>query len=384
MSNYNPMQTLRTFGILLFACMTWTVFIPGFIANYGGVFYEDQLQKLLPKAAATSLNKYRNDQNIKELALQRIDSAIIETAGMLDKNKSHNISNAQLDISKLGALMDAKTKLRAEIDVQKPPISAMPFYLNPQLWLWPAIYVALGTLIFVAKPFQRANSTLDVLRLKQFIGLTISIYLLYEWPLWMRNFLFSGSGRKVFAYPNIDIHPASFYMQEAVILGFCALVATLWITELSRTPQLATHKNHIAITLDKRTARSLSRMLFEWQYRSVVLACGFGFFSNFFWQLVFKYNDQRYVISAINAHILWAISWITISLPLIRSWQKWEEARATAVVSALADDKLPVEAREKIAKSLSDLKPGGFGSLFASVVVAAVSFVLPIAKEIIK
>jgi hypothetical protein len=383
MTNNNPMQTLKIFGILLFACIAWTVFVPGFIANCGGVFYEDQLHKLLPKAAATSLNKYRDDQKIKQIALQRIETAIIETASMLDKH-NNNIANTQLDISTLGALMEAKAKLRAEIDIQKPPISAIPFYLNPQLWLWPAIYVALGTLVFVTKPFHRSISTLDTLRLKQFVWLTISIYILYEWPLWMRNFLFSDSGRKVFAYPNIDIHPASFFMQEAVILGFCALVATLWITELSRTPHSATRKNHIAITLDKRTARSLSRMLFEWQYRSVVLACGFGFFSNFFWQLVFKYNDQRYVISAINAHILWAISWITISLPLIRSWQKWEEARATAVVSALADENLPVEAREKIAKSLSDLRPGGFGSLFASVVVAAVSFVLPIAKEIIK
>ena len=55
---------------------------------------------------------------------------------------------------------------------------------------------------------------------------TSAIYVLYEWPLWARNFIFASHGRTLYAYTNFDIHPGSFIVQEMVIFGFCQLLAS--------------------------------------------------------------------------------------------------------------------------------------------------------------
>ena len=354
MQTQKPFKLLIHFGILLACCLAWTVLIPGFIANQGSVFYADQLRSRLPEEAAISLKKFDDEQIIQEASLKQIEKEIIFTSALFGKSDADSNTLSHDRAATLNALIEAQVKLRNDLVGKKPPISAIPFFLNPQLWLWPAIYLSLGVIIFI---FPSSNDLPGKrVTYPRLLTLSIFIYIFYEWPLWLRNIFFSGPGRKVFAYPNIDIHPASFFMQESIVLGFCILVATLWIKWFNIESLSSADSDKKSLALDIGTARSLSRMLFEWQYRSVILAAGFGFFSNFFWQLVFRYDDQRYMISAINAHIIWVISWIAISLPLIKKWQAWEEARSTAIVAVLANNAAPIDEREKLAKSLERIR----------------------------
>lgn len=127
---------------------------------------------------------------------------------------------------------------------------------------------------------------------------------------------------------------------------------------------------------------TLSDLLFCWQYTSAILAGGFCFFSNFYWQLVIRYQDQRYLVSALTAHLIWLISWIAISLPLVSRWQRWETSRGRAVADILVDQARPANEREQLAQALTDLRPGGFGTLLLSAALAVASFVFPIVKEL--
>ena len=86
--------------------------------------------------------------------------------------------------------------------------------------------------------------------------------------------------------------------------------------------------------------------------------------------------------SAISAHLLWAITWIGISIPLVSTWQRWESDRWRAVVQVESDILIPSEEKERLAKSLKEIQPGGFATLLGSLAVAACSFMLPSVKEL--
>jgi hypothetical protein len=47
--------------------------------------------------------------------------------------------------------------------------------------------------------------------------------------------------------------------------------------------------------------------------------------------LVAKYHDERYILSAFLAHSLWVLTWIFISMPLMKSWNSLKARRSNAI-----------------------------------------------------
>lgn len=203
----------------------------------------------------------------------------------------------------------------------------------------------------------------------------------------MRNFVLSNDGRTVYAYPNVDIHFGSFVAQELVILGFCLLLAVVWLDWIEqfaifRELPPVNDKSHLNL-LSGRVVRDLSSALLKWQIASVVLAFGFLPFTNFFWTLVEGYRDQRYFLSAVVAHGLWALSWSLISLPVLERWRAWKAFYRQAVAQ-LAADSATIEERRFKMDMIVALQPLSTTYLSLSGATAAVSFVLPIVQLFMK
>ncbi|HEX2122863.1 MAG TPA: hypothetical protein VHL59_14625, partial [Thermoanaerobaculia bacterium] len=134
----------------------------------------------------------------------------------------------------------------------------------------------------------------------------------------------------------------------------------------------------LSMALDSSLVNDLASMFAEWQIRSVILAVGFIFFTNFFWTLVARNKDQRYMISAILVHVLWTISWCAISLPLIARWRYWLTVKRRALVDLALYDRPGDEPTKK--EIITDTRP--FSELGFSLAGAAsfASFLLPIVK----
>jgi hypothetical protein len=379
-----PLRFLALAAALLAGSLIWTVFIPGMIAWRDGVFYEEDIQKRLPAEAGMTLEASQRAQRLLRSSTAKLED---QTVALISQIASTSKAEAIPDQTALAAaklLLEIHVQLHAEASHPVQPIVVAPFFLNPQLWLWPAIYFCLGFIAFLLKPAAGSGAA-KATRIRYNILVGCAIYMLYEWPLWARNFIFASHGRTLYAYTNYDIDPASFLMQELVIIGFCLLLARIWLQwySLPAARHRQGSETALAQTFNEAALSNLSDMLFRWQYMSVVLALGFGFFSNFFWRIVFQFHDQRYVISAISAHLLWAVTWIAISLPLVSRWQGWESTRWQAVVEVEIDATLPPAEKDRLTKSLKELQPGGFAALLASAGVAVFTFIFPIAKELI-
>jgi hypothetical protein len=365
---YSPIK-ITAWGILIvFISLLWTLVIPGVVAYAGGVFYREEMLDRLPPIAKTKLDSFTSQQNTRRQKIESIDTMIESSAR----------AGSSTEQSSLWQLRD---RLQKEYESAVPPVSAIPFYLNPQMLLWPAIYICLGWLLFLLKPPLPDGASRPQHYIKVLI-LGFSIYVLYEWPLWMRNIVLSSEGRTVFAYPNIDIHPASFVTQELVIIGFCFLLAALWYQWAnSLRYRIAKLKvpagNALKAALDPKRLEHFSESFVHWQICSITLALGFLFFTNFFWTLVARYNDQRYFLSALTAHLLWGISWIFISLPLIVTWRDWERTRMRALAALVSDAHVTKEKYEATKEVLAEMRPLNRISVSISGIGALVSFVLP-------
>ena len=63
----------------------------------------------------------------------------------------------------------------------------------------------------------------------------------------------------------------------------------------------------------------------------LLVRLGFIYFTTFFWSLVAKYHDQRYVISAFLAHSVWVLTWVFLSMPLLKCWSSLKARRLSAI-----------------------------------------------------
>jgi hypothetical protein len=350
----------------------WTLVIPGIIASNGGVFYRDGILQKIPPAAKEQLKVFDEEQNRLKAQIKAVDDSLSKVT-----------INEPAAVSGLLQLRNHSSELLRN---SMPPISVIPFHLNPQLLLWPSIYISLGCLITIFVPSTSRNIR-TLLRSSWFWTVGILIFVLYEWPLWMRNFVLSNDGRTVYAYPNFDIHPSSFVAQEFVIVGFCLLLSCLWFQRITYysavRSELKTNSSALQQTLRGDEGQQLREMFVQWQLESVVLALGFLFFTNFFWRLVSGYGDQRYLLSAILAHVLWATSWWLISLPVMIKWRHWSQVQRQAIVEIANADSSIDERRLKL-DSLLNLQPLSSVNLSVSAIASAISFVLPIAQLFIR
>jgi hypothetical protein len=365
----DPIRMILTGAVIAGLSLLLTVVIPGIVAASGNVFYQEGVRAKLPQAAQERLRLFEAKKREQEARIAAIDE---------------QLGQARLATEMGGdnGLLAVRKYLQEELQQAVPPISPIAFHLNPQLLLWPAIYTCLGWIIFLLPPTSLRRRRLHLL--PKALGVGVTIYVFYEWPLWLRNFVLSDAGRTVYAYPNFDIHPASFVMQELTILGFCVLLATLWVEWNAHQGVVASEdgavKSVVKTLFDETILQRLADRFVHWLLCSVLLGMGFMFFTNFFWTLVARYGDQRYFLSAVLAHLLWGISWIIISMPMIDTWQRWLRLKRQAIAEISSRSDLSEQMANRLIASAKEVQPFGAFALPISSAGALISFVIPLLK----
>lgn len=352
------------FGLFLISVII-TVVIPGIVSSIGGTFYEKDIRFTLSNNEKFTnqlrlINEYEKQNAILDSHISIIDAKLNSIDGDSLKHLEY-----------FDELVKIKTYLVNEKSISKPPISIIPFYLNPQMLLWLGIFAAFLLLIYLL--IKEASSKFSFS--KNLCLLTFVIYLFYEWPLWVRNFILSNDKRTVYAYPNFDIDKYSFFCQEFIILSFCFLAAILIFVSLDiyNTKRNIINQNsdiHKFLIISSYYSSSYK----NWFINSLILAMGFLSFTNFFWRLVFNYGDQRYIISAVNAHIIWAVCWVAISLNVLKYLQLFEKTKR---------DILRNNPDDKTLKIVMDHQPANNLTIIISGIVSLATFLSPLLKMFI-
>jgi len=355
-------MTIRDFRNIIFLILLSiliTTIIPGLISSAGGTFYLHDIKTKISQSQIDKINIYEQQVSALDGRIKHIDTVL---NSILSANKL--TANASVE-----ELLKLKEKYQNEKQGLKQPIGLIPYYLNPQMLLWLGIYAAFFLLIYLLLKEEHVKLRFS----KRLWGLSFIIYIFYEWPLWVRNFVLSGKGRTVYAYPNFDIDKYSFFYQEFIIYSFC-LLATILITISLQVMD----KKMAAETESTDTNKFLiissyySTAYRNWFIHSVILALGFLSFTGFFWRLVFDYGDQRYIISALNAHVIWALCWIAISLNLLKHMQQFEKCKRDILRNNPDDKTLKIVMEHQPANNLSIIV-SGFASLG--------TFLLPLLKS---
>ena len=321
-------MTLKDFRNILLLVLTSviiTVIIPGVFSFIGGTFYASDIKSKIPKPKFDKLTEFDNHTANLDSQIQRVDNKINTYLTDTERKSAFTIDE----------LIKLKDKLLFEKQNAKPPLSLIPYYLNPQMLLWLGIFAAFFLLIYLLLAEQNTR----IIFTRKLFSFSILVYIFYEWPLWLRNFVLTNKGRTVYAYPNFDIDKYSYFCQEFIIYFFC-LLATILITV-----SLQLYNSKVKVETEENDTNKFlilssyySTAYRNWFIHSTVLALVFLSFTGFFWRLVFAYGDQRYVISALNAHVLWALCWVAISLNLLRYMQQFDKAKRD-ILRSNPDDK---------------------------------------------
>lgn len=358
-------MTLKDFRNILFLVLTSvviTVIIPGIFSSVGGTFYATDIKSKISKSEFDKLTEFDNHIAYLDTQIQRVDNKINTYLTDTEKKSAFTIDE----------LIKLKDKLLFEKQNAKPPLSLIPYYLNPQMLLWLGIYAAFFLLIYLLLAEQK----IKILFTRKLFSFSILVYIFYEWPLWLRNFVLTNKGRTVYAYPNFDIDKYSYFCQEFIIYFFC-LLATILITV-----SLQLYNSKIKVKTEENDTNKFlilssyySTAYRNWFIHSTILALGFLSFTGFFWRLVFAYGDQRYVISALNAHVLWALCWVAISLNLLRYMQQFDKTRRD-ILRSNPDD--------KTLKIVMEHQPANNMTLIISGIASLVTFLLPMLKTLLQ
>jgi hypothetical protein len=114
-----------------------TLFLPGAIATFDGVFYDSGVRNKLPSEAATSLGVFERQRSMLQRSVTSIQTNL----------DAINDKDQQRDFDFYIHLLDERQQ---ELNNLRPPIFVIGFFLSPQMLLWPAVYTSLGCLLFAS------------------------------------------------------------------------------------------------------------------------------------------------------------------------------------------------------------------------------------------
>lgn len=350
------------------ASLLLTLFVPGYLAYRHNVFYAEDVSKKIMGPEGARLADFEAK---KKLLSQQIEANVSNLAAYagIGQQKDFEFNKSLL------------AERAAALDALKQPIFPVGFFLSGTMLLWPALYTSLGCLLIC---FRTDHFLIDPKRRWRHCLLAgVTLYIFYEWPLWVRNFVLGRHARTVYYFTNFDIDPRSFYIQEAIILGLCLLVATVWVRwaefanliDIKRESSFSTSESYLNVEMVLKFQRHFQ----EWVLSSIVLGLGFVYFTSFYWSLVVTYHDVRYLLSAILAHSMWILTWIFLSLPLVRCWICIRRRRLVAMDRLLkASQGLPREGEQKTFEALDKLEAIAGVRLSVAGGGAVISLFLPI------
>jgi hypothetical protein len=367
-------KAILSIGIWLVVVIL-VVVLPGCIAFYGGGFDERGIIKKLKEPIKTQYKEYQQDIESVSKSIEIIYSNLNRLDSQDSTQEIHKL------VDDLKSLEDFRNGM-----LSSPPIKIMPFYpLRQSTFVLAGLIYVLCLLVFVFKDDE--HSTTDKLFTSNTFLLTIFIYFVYESPLWIRNIL-QSPGRKIFAPPNYDINPASFFAQEASTLLCMYLLSACWLN-WSRESKIAKTKalriSNQAPVLDSSLAEQVTDIYVKWLWQSFLVGIGFFNLVYFYWLVVENMNDYRYIPSAIIAHLLWGVSWVLLSAPLFWIWGAWHTNRLRIIADLTKLN--PNSSKDRIEstiKIMSQLEPMSGLSSKLGWLGAVISFLLPLLLNFIK
>jgi hypothetical protein len=146
---------------------------------------------------------------------------------------------ATAQASESAALATAHHELVAYLADLKPPVYVGGYYLNHTMFLWPAIDAALLWLIFLFDD-GLPRKLLTPKWLLQTVAGAVGLHTVYNWTIWVRNFVAPQDGRRVFVCENADISLPCFLVQEFNTFVFSILLCTAWRSWVRRAQLIRT------------------------------------------------------------------------------------------------------------------------------------------------
>lgn len=357
----NFLRQVVSFGVVVMVAMLLGTIIPGLIARADGVFYLKELKVRLPQQAREEVVRVDDRRDTVERKIAELDEQL-ETAPPND----------------VDGLLRAREAWIGAREAAYNGVRLRPFYLSPIMLLWPWIYICICAATLVG--MKATGEKWGGLRAKEVLAGGLGIYVFYEWPVWLRNFVLSDERRIVYSFANYDISPAGFFAQEWQTLVFsCVLAAMLsvWV----RVGRMTISQEEIFSPMAIRTVQVA---LVQWQGASLLLFAGFSYFAWIFWSLVIGYGDLRYLLHATMVQVLWVICWIVISMPLARRWRSWEDTKARAIHKWATETHVDHPSIEVRLALLDEVRPIGRMNAAASVGLGVVSLLLPILQAFTK
>ena len=345
-------------------CLVWTILTPGLIAYRRRVFTSEEVRA----AAAARPGCVADPDCIRRISLKR---------------------------------EAAPGQTRSEPEGVAPRAVFLGFFESRTTYAYCAATFALGVLAWWS---GRRLSTRRLFVVKSArIGFLL-------WGVWgglsvIRGLALGDIGRTIFSFVHPDIDFAEFVLQELRSLLLCFLVGYIWLAH----DQLAVQRNEGIRSRDTEgdifdpmkvylRAVDVGGLFDDWQIDSILLAAGFFPWTIYYWSLDHRWGDTRYYVSTLVWHLVWGLSWWTVSSSVLSAWREFNHYRARMQASLIgsADARPKVEPgrssvdevkarREYVAEQMqwiASTKPVSTTHLVLAAVASIVTFLLPLLKAV--
>jgi hypothetical protein len=322
----------------------------------------------------------------QEYKQRRLELQEVQT-GLLRKLKDYARGNGSAE--QIRSLTDSIKEVSGIRESLRTPVHPLGFASDDSLIAFFIHILFLGIL------FLLSDRRRDKLNLATTLLIALALYLLFGWTNWVRNFVFNNysllgdsQGRTVFASVHWDIDPAGFLLQETRIVSMFLLDAILWqlwITHWRYVTKETSDWSSKIINLDAfgERANSLNSEFNRWQCHSLLLIGAFLPWTWFFWRKFAVQGDVRYISATIVMHIIWAISWLLLSLPVIELWGRWSDYRLKALGSVFGKERDDPDA-ERTVQLFIEAAPVNSLKIFGTGAATVASMLLPMAHTLFR
>ena len=392
----NPSPIGKRLVWLIAISLLFAMVLPGIVAACNRGFTADKLtQKILGRSDSTNAT----------IAVNKLNQFNADNSNYLAKSEelvSNYFLIAKIDVTNsLSKENIERFKFIGEqLKRSRPHVTMVPFYpylitqTNGNAPVW---FFCFATLFFVMRPHLVPEFEWFALvnlrgRLHQSVCLfffALFIQVFYFFNIWFRNFFNWNDNRTLYAYCNLDVSPGSFLMAQVVDSATIVLVMLVWLKYCRIYSDICqeykarrTTENEFAYATNPKTVTGLAAAYLDWQIASVLIGIPCLTQTFFYYQLIFKDGDNRYMPQAINCQILWLVTWMLVSLPLITRYHFWALAKMEAL---LKGEKNGEEQEKNFAGQLKlrtrifkNIKPFSAVNLILSALLSALSFLLPL------
>jgi hypothetical protein len=335
------------------------VLLPGAVAWIDEVFTQDQVERRVSERGLVAGDEWRARARDAHDAWKRLGDAA-ESAGTAD-------------------LADVLERRREAEERWRALNRSDSFLGGRQVSLWLATFLSIGVLVLVVPGLPLHPRP----RRRDLLVLGLGLWLFAAWPNLVRALFFPADGRTSFDYTMADVSLPSWIFEHAQWIVFSVLLAVIWrVAWQERLPAAAAPRvapRSVSAAVDPSAARDLSDAFDLWIVRSLLLAACYVSDLLYYYGKISHEGNPRYVASAISEHVVWAATWVALTLPLYDRWRQWRAARSVALA---AIESAPASERETLLALLEAAQPVGTLGLVLAQIAAAATVVFSLVQTI--